>query len=203
MNYIKQNARLWSYRCTNTSVRHSKKKPIVTQRSQRAFIRSTLNSVSVISTPWRLKIFESFSVRHAVWPCRRSFMTRQKRGNSSVHCPISLKPLSHDHNHALTRFICQYWLIVTAPLAADRKWHVLYFDALLLAGLQYTAQMSSDKSLDNGQHCDFSSNRVNIEVRRRLILCQSCRNSTVHCPISTKILSHDQSPGLNSSICQY
>ena len=51
----------------------------------------------------------------------------------------------------------------------------------------------------HGQNCDISSNRVNLEVRQRLILRQrrqSCYNSTVHCPISTKMLSHDQNPGL-------
>ena len=70
-----------------------------------------------------LKVIESFSVRHAVWPWRgvKFLWPRQKRGNSSVHCPISLKPLSHDHNHALTRFICQYWLIVTAPPAGRQE----------------------------------------------------------------------------------
>ena len=90
------------------------------------------------------------------------------------------------------------WLIITVPP------DVLYCDALLLAGLQHKAQISSDKSKDlHAQNCDYSQNRVNIEVRRTLILRQrrkSHHNSTVHCPISTKILSHEQSPGLNKSI---
>ena len=98
------------------------------------------------------------------------------------------------------------WLKITAPPAGYRKWNILYFDELLLAALQYTAQMSRDKSLDHGQNCDISSNRVNIEVRRRFILRQRRRcfhNSTVHCPITIKLLSNDQSPSLNSSMCQY
>ena len=51
------------------------------------------------------------------------------------------------------RYICQYWLIITALPAGDRKWHVLYFDELLLAALQYAAQMSSVKSWDHGLNC--------------------------------------------------
>lgn len=98
------------------------------------------------------------------------------------------------------------WLEITAPPGGYRKWHVLYFDELLLADLQYTAQIRSVKSLDHGQNCDVSSNRVNIDVRRRIFLRQRTRcyhNSTVHCPITTKLLSHGQSPSLNSSMCQY
>ena len=75
-----------------------------------------------------------------------------------------------------------------------------------LAALQYTAQMSSVKSLDHGQYFDISSNRLNLEVRRRIILRQRTRcyhNSTVHCAVPAKLLSNHQSPSLNSSMCQY
>ena len=98
------------------------------------------------------------------------------------------------------------WLEITAPPGGNMKWHVLYFDELLLAALQYTAQMSSVKSLDQCQNCNISSNRVNIDVRRRIFLRQRtrcCHNSTLHCPITTKLLSHDKSTSLNSSMCQY
>ena len=98
------------------------------------------------------------------------------------------------------------WFEITAPPGGYRKWHVLYFDELLLAALQYTAQMTSVKSLDQGQNCDISSNHVNIDVWRRIILRQTRRcfhKSTVHCPITTTLLSHDNSTSLNSSMCQY
>ena len=98
------------------------------------------------------------------------------------------------------------WLKITAPPAGYRKWHVLYFDELFLASLQYTAQKSSLKSLDHGQNCDNSSSRVNIEVWRRIIPRQRtrcCHNSSVQCPITAKLLCPDQRPSLNSSMCQY
>ena len=81
------------------------------------------------------------------------------------------------------------WLIITAPPAGYRKWHVLYFDELLLAASKYTAPKSSIKSLDHGQNCVFSSNRVNIEVWQRIILHQRtwfCHKSSVQCPITAK-----------------
>ena len=98
------------------------------------------------------------------------------------------------------------WLKITAPPGGNRKWHVLYFDELLLAALNYTAQKSSVKSLDHDQNCDISSSRVNIEVWRRIIPRQRtrcCHNSSVQCPITAKLLSPDQRPSLNSSMCQY
>lgn len=98
------------------------------------------------------------------------------------------------------------WQKITAPPGGNRKWHVLYFDELLLAALQYAAQKTSVKSFDHGHNCDISSNRVNIEVQRRIIPRQRtrcCHNSSVQCPITAKLRFPDQRPNLNSSMCQY
>ena len=150
-----------------------------------------------------------FSSHRVTVAWRQSLMKRHENTRlciSDIIGPIESKLDMQDKTPGLMTSTHKSWLKMTAPPAGYRKWHVLYFDELLLAALQYTAQMSSVKSLDHGQYFDISSNRVNLEVRQRIILRQRRRcyhNSTVHCAVPAKLLSNDQSPSLNSSMCQY
>ena len=150
-----------------------------------------------------------FSSHRVTVAWRQSLTTRHQNTRffiSDMFRPIESKLHMEDNSPGLMTSTQKSLLKMTAPPAGYRKWHVLYFDELLLAALQYTAQMSSVKSLDHDHYFDISSNRVNVEVWRRIILRQRTRcyhNSTVHCAGPAKLLSNDQSPSLNSSMCQY
>ena len=175
------------------------------------FIRSTSTSGNVISTGWRWKITQRSIFRHTVWPWRglKVWLDAIKtRGSVSRTYMVQSSP----NNTCKTR-VPAWWplhrnydLKSQRPLVETGSDMFLYFDELLLAALQYTAQKSSVKSLDHGQNCDISSTRVNIEVWRRIIprrRTRCCHYSSVQCPITAKHLSPDQRPSLNSSMCQY
>ena len=99
------------------------------------------------------------------------------------------------------------WLKITAPPGGYRKWHVFI--------LWWTApRCFTTKQLKRAQSSHwimiriltFTQGRVNIEVWRRIIPRQRtrcCHNSSVQCPITAKLLSLDQRPSLNSSMCKY
>ena len=155
------------------------------------------------------KVTQRLLFRHTVWPWRgvkvwlHAIKTRGSL-SQTCFCPIESKLHMEDNSPGLMTSTQKSLLKMTAPPAGYRKWHVVHFDELLLAALQYTAQMSSVKSLDHGHYFDISSNRVNLEVRRRIILRQRTRcyhNSTVHCAVPAKLLSKWSESKPETALC--
>ena len=158
-----------------------------------------------------------FSSHRVTVAWRQSLMKRHENTRlciSGIIGPIKSKLDMSDKCPGLMTSTQKSWLKMTAPPGGNRKCLVFCMSYTWMYSSSPTAR-SHVKLYQMGlktlimkayDYCDFSSNRVNIEVRRRIILRQRTQcfhNSTVHCPITIKLLSNDQSPSLNSSMCQY
>ncbi len=154
--------------------------------------------------------FSLKGVSVAAW---QNSMFRHETGscyNSAIQCPIYPKLHIFNKSPDLKRSTCPHSVIVIAPPADNRKWHVWLCNEVLLeiSWMKVIFVQSNVKAFAilNCEDLEFSLKGVSMVAWQSSMSRHgntSCCNSAIKCPICPKLHRFDKSPGLNTSKGQY